>query len=77
MWEITRIVVVIVPLTLVLSRFYPKGWLQFIAMVAAFCFSYGLGLYWLSKQLRTEAMLLFQYVLAKFFKTTPEDASVL
>lgn len=58
--EILRILVIIVPLSLSFSRLHPGGWFQFIAMVTAFCFFYGFGLYFLSKQLQSEIKALFQ-----------------
>lgn len=58
--EILKILVIIIPFTWIFASFNPTGWFQFIVLVGVFFFSYGLGLYFLSAQLRAEIIGLFQ-----------------
>jgi len=52
--EFLGALVVIVPLTLAFIFLHPAGWSQFIVLVATYCLIYGIGLYLISIQFRSE-----------------------
>jgi len=66
--EILRIFVIIVPLMLSFVWFHPQGWFQFIVLVVSFGILYAFGLWLISKQFRSEMILLFRWLPIKFFK---------
>ncbi len=66
--EVLRTLAIIAPLTLVFSNIHPIGWLQFTALVTAFCLTYGAGLYLISKALRVEIRGVLQKMVISTMK---------